>query len=57
MKVTVLIQDVAHVVNAEGSVTYRTVSFDLTPEQQEKIKLKSHEFLGTVIIDIDTADL
>jgi hypothetical protein len=37
---TVMIQDVCHVVHAEGSVVYDAVEIELTKEQSERLRLK-----------------
>ncbi|HCJ9395008.1 TPA: hypothetical protein NV922_001314 [Escherichia coli] len=50
---TVMVQYVGHVVNAQGSVTYRKVDIELTPEQQQKLVLSPDEYYGPVSINDD----
>lgn len=53
MKLTFLIQYYGHVIHAEGSVKYRTVDIELTPEQKQKLKLVKDEDFGVVAINSD----
>ncbi len=54
MKMTVVIQYIGHVIHAGGSVTYRRVTLDLTPEQAEALDLLcEEESFGPVIFDED----
>ena len=41
VKLIVMMQCVGHVVNAEGSVSYRAVEIDLTDEQAKKLRLRN----------------
>tara|TARA_R110000851_G_scaffold33896_1_gene90369 strand:- start:10067 stop:10225 length:159 start_codon:yes stop_codon:yes gene_type:complete len=51
MKVTVVIQDVSLVVNAQGQVSYRSVQVELTPEQEAQLSLQKDEYFGIAMID------
>jgi hypothetical protein len=52
-KIVVMIQYVGHVVNAQGSVTYRTIELELTKEQIQKLKLQQDEYYGPIAIEIE----
>ena len=52
MKMTVVIQYIGHAVHAGGSVTYRRVTLELTPEQNKALDLLcEEESYGPVIFD------
>lgn len=46
IKLTVMIQYVGHVINAGGSVEYRSVEIELNDEQSSKLKLQKDEYYG-----------
>ena len=56
-KIIVMVQYVGHVVNAQGSVTYRAIEIELTADQEDKLKLFTDEYYGPVSIDIQTKAL
>ena len=50
---TVVVQYMGHVINAGGLVSYRTVTLELTEEQQQKLQLKDDEHYSVVVLDTD----
>lgn len=56
INITIVVQYVGHVVNAGGSISYRTVVLELTPEQENSLKLSQDEHYGLVAIDSKQED-
>ena len=54
---TVVIEDVGHAANVGGPVTRRSVTFELTEEQQDALGLRSSwEHYGLTLIEEATPD-
>lgn len=53
LTLTVVAQYVGHVINAGGLVSYRTVTLELTEEQQQKLQLKDDEHYSVAVLDTD----
>lgn len=52
MKLTVVFEDAVHMAHTGGSLVYRTVVVELTPEQAEALKLNgTYEVHSRIIIE------
>lgn len=49
--ITVVVQYVGHVINAGGTVSFRTITLELTEEQKGKLKLGKDEYLSVLAIN------
>ena len=51
MKITVMIQNYGYVIHADGRMTYRAVSLNLTDEQAAALELREDEDYGPTASD------